>query len=488
MQDLQSDPALLLKYILALQEENRLLREENKLLKEEYRLLKEEHRLLKEENAALKRRISDLEEKLNTNSRNSSKSPSQDPYRKRKGKKKPSGKKQGAQPGHKGCTRDMVSPEKVSGFREIHPQECPHCGGIEFSNDPVRTEVRQITELPDIQPQIIQFNIHTERCSCCGHSVKADIPKEAESAFGPRLKGFISLLSGDLGLTKRKVVSLTGYLNIKVSVGSVCSIHHLVGEILEKPYGEIKQHTLEQTALHADETSWYHKGKRQWLWIVTGSQSAFFKIDPSRSAQVFQDLIGEYQAPLTTDRYAAYSSYDGPRQNCWSHLDRDFAKIADRGNADGFIGNNLKKEADQVFSTWRHFQEDLITRRELQTYLETFVMPSVQALFLTACLWQSCNPKTQRTCKRLLSHFDHLWTYLYYEGVEPTNNLAERDIRPSVIQRKLSYGTQSDAGVAFTERMLSVSVTFKKQAKNLFEYLISCFEAHIREGSPPSPL
>lgn len=455
----------------------------------EVKALRAENAALRVENAALRKRVKKLEEKANTNSRNSSKSPSQDPYRKRTGRKKFSGKKQGAQGGHKGFTRAMAPPEEVTEFRDIHPVQCPHCAGSNFLDTPVRTEFRQVTELPEVPPQVIQFNIHTDCCAGCGKEVKADIPKESESAFGPRLKGFISLLSGELGLTKRKVVTLTSYLNIRVSVGSVCNIHHLAGKILESPYKEIKQHALGQRSLHADETSWCRRGKRQWLWIITGSESAFFKIHFSRSSEAFQNIIGDgpHKTPLTADRYSAYNSYDGPRQHCWSHLDRDFEKIAERDNVDGVIGERLKEEADTVFSFWRHFQEGLLTRKELQAYVEAFIIPPVKALIQLGSMGQECESKTNGTCKRLLSDFDCLWTYLYHEEVEPTNNLAERDIRPSVIQRKLSYGTQSDEGEVFIERVLSVVVTFKKQAKNIFEYLTDCFTAHSRDGPIPSP-
>ena len=284
-------------------------------------------------------------------------------------------------------------------------------------------------KLPEIQPQVIQFNIHTNQCACCGHTAKADIPREAESSFGPRLKGFIALLSGDLGLTKRKVVSLAGYLNIKVSLGSVCNIHHLAGKLLEEPYQEIKHYTLQQAAIHADETSWYRKGKRQWLWVVTGVNGAFFKIDSFRSSETFQKILGKgpQNTPLTTDRYGAYNSYKGPKQHCWSHLDRDFEKIAEREGVDHLIGSRLKEEADEVFSSWRAFREGRITSKELQVYVKTFIIPRTKSLIILGSIGQQCYPKTQGTCKRLLSDFNCLWTYLYHEAVEPTNNLAEQD-------------------------------------------------------------
>ena len=470
--------------------EVRALRKEVDQLRTENERLRTENGQLREENATLKARVKDLEEKLNTNSRNSSKSSSQDPYRKRNGNRKPSDKKQGAQKGHKGHTREMVSPEEVSEFKDILPDECPHCGGREFSEDPTAIEERQVTELPEIQPEITQFNIHTCTCASCGVAVKAEVPKESLSAFGPRLKSFISLITGDLGVTKRKVVSLLGYLNVTISVGSVCNIHHLAGTLLADAYEDIRNHTLAQSAIHADETSWYHKGKRRWLWIVTGAESACFKVNLSRSAEAFQSIIGDLPQPppLTTDRYSGYNGYEGAHQFCWSHIDRDFEKIFERGDVDGIIGLRLKEEADLVFSYWQHFKNGVITRKELQVYIEISVIPPVKALLQLGSVGQECSSKTHGTCKNLLSRFDCLWTYLYHDNVEPTNNLAERDLRPSVIQRKLSYGTQSDAGQAFFERMLTVVITFKKQSRNIFHYLTACFQAYCRDGPIPLPL
>lgn len=486
MPEYQIDPETLQKLIFEIES----LRKENAALREENKALREENKALREENAALRAKVQELEEKLDTNSHNSSKSPSQDPYRKRKSKKKPSGKKQGAQKGHQGHTRAIVPPEEVSEFKEVHPLLCPHCGGNEFFPEPTSTEVRQVTDLPEIRPHITQFNIHTDHCTCCNQAVKAEIPREAESAFGPRLKGFITLLSGEVGVTKRKIVSLIGYLNIKISVGSVCSIHHLAGKILEDAYETIREHTLKQTALNADETSWYLKGQRQWLWVITGVKSAFFKVDPYRSAEAFQRVFGEspQTKPLTTDRYGSYNCYQGPRQYCWSHIDRDFTKIEERGDIDGLVGKRLKEETNQVFLYWRHFQEGHLTRLELQAYVEALIIPPLKTLILLGSAGQGLNSKTHGTCKSLLSRFERFWTYLYYEGVEPTNNLAERDLRPSVIQRKLSYGTQSKMGSQFIERILSVVVTFKKQAKNAFQYLVDCFQAYSRDAPIPSPL
>ncbi len=152
-----------------------------------------ENQQLKVEINELKEKVRNLEEKLNTNSSNSSKPSSQDPYRKPK-RQKPSGKSQGAQPGHKGHTRELASADQVDVIHELNPTDCPNCKSSNF-DEIISTDVRQVIELPEAPPQITQYNIHTCRCGRCGKHVKAEIPNEAQYGFGPRLMGLITSLS-----------------------------------------------------------------------------------------------------------------------------------------------------------------------------------------------------------------------------------------------------------------------------------------------------
>ncbi len=135
--------------------------------------------------------VSALKEKLNTNSSNSSKAPSQDPNRKTR-KKKPTGKKQGGQPGHRRHTRPLAPIEEVTEVFDIKPEACTNCGENAFDDGSIRTEIRQVTELPEIKPDVYQYNIHTCRCGRCGKHVKANVPPEAVGAFGPRLMGSLN--------------------------------------------------------------------------------------------------------------------------------------------------------------------------------------------------------------------------------------------------------------------------------------------------------
>jgi transposase len=443
---------------------------------------------LKAENQALKTKIKELEEKLNTNSSNSSKPPSQDPFRAHK-KKQPTGRKQGAQPGHPRHQRPLVPIEGVKKVYEIKPDICSSCGKNAFDDTPVRTEIRQVTELPEIQPEVIQYNIHTCSCSCCGKHVRAQVPQEAVGAFGPRLMGFISILSAEFHATKRKVVNLLGYLNIRISLGTVCKTQAIAGLILEKPYEIIRQHTLNQSNVNGDETSWKVFGKRFWMWIVTTVKSAFFKIDPSRSSEAFKRVYGSsFEKPLTTDRCPSYNEHHGERQLCLGHIDRDFEKIAGRGDFDAVLGDYLKKEMDGVFKIWHSFKDAEISRTEMREKIENQHIASMKVLLEIGTKALNVSSKTQNTCDNLLKDFPSMWTFLKYEGIEPTNNLAERDLRHGVIWRKISFGNQSDTGKIFVERMLTVITTMKKQAQNAFDYIIKCFQAHKMGREIPIPL
>jgi len=449
----------------------------------------QENQQLRQENRQLKLRIEELEEKLNTNSKNSSKPPSQDPYRGKRSKRARSEKKQGGQVGRKGVFRKPFRKEEVSEIIEINPIKCPECKGSNFKDPPVRTEIKQVVDLPEIKLSVTEYHINTCKCSQCGENVKGETPREARRAFGPKVMGFLTLLTGEYSLSKRKIADLLGHLNLKISLGSICQIHHLAGEILEEPYEKIKKETLKRKAVNADETSWRTKGIKKWMWIATSNKSAYYKIDPSRSGEAFARIIGtKFQGTLTTDRYGAYNAHEGKRQRCLSHIKRDAEKISDRNGIDSKIGEGLKDALNDAFSLWKACKSGHITRKELITGTEVFSQKRTKALLQLGSVGRALKSKTRGTCKNLLKSFDGLWVYLYEEGIEPTNNLAERDLRQGVLWRKISNGTQSDAGEKFVERILTVSMTLKKQSKNALTFLVDCFQSHIRAGPMPQPL
>jgi transposase len=435
---------------------------------------------------ALEAEIKRLRELLDTNSKNSSKPPSQDPFRLKRDCK-PSGRKQGGQPGHPGHNRALAPLEQVTTVIDLLPLSCPNCASTKLDSTPASIECRQVIELPEINPDVTQYNIHTCRCEKCGKHVRADIPIEAERGFGPRLMGFMTMLGGEGPLSKRKICSITGYLGMKISLGGLCNVHKLAATLLEKPFEEVKEAVLSAGNMNGDETSWSLRGKRCWIWTGASPRGTFFQIDPSRSQEAFKRVFGGFKNILTSDRYGAYNLYAGRKQACLAHILRDFTKMSERSGADGAIGRILLEETKEIFGHWKRFKYAELTRVELQEAAKKHIQNINDALSVGASAEQ-IGSKSQAFCCDLLNRFLTLWTFLEQEGVEPTNNLAERGLRPFVIARKLSKGSQSEWGTKFSERVMTVVCTLKQQTRNVFEYLTEMFRSRLENGPAPPVL
>ena len=426
-----------------------------------------------------------LREQLNTNSNNSSKPPSQDPNRKSR-RSESTGRKPGGQPGHTGHKKTLYPPEKISKTIEVRPEICPGCTSWAFERTPVAVEIRQVIDLPEISPEITQYNIYTYKCLGCWKHVRGDAPKEAERGFGPRLMGFVTMLTGEGHLTKRKICSIAAHLGLKISLGALCNIHRLAGDLLQAPAKAIQQFVLKQEQLNADESGWRVLKKRCWIWIGATSKATFFKIDPSRSSQAYRRIFGSYCGTLTTDRHGAYNEHEGPKQSCLAHIDRHFEKMSERPGIDGSFGRLLEGQLDLIFGLWDEFKRGTFPRPILQEKASEHVENIKAALIFTAR--EAKNSKSAALAHDLLGRFSTLWTFLFIEGVEPTNNLAERGLRPAVIFRKLSGGNQSDWGARFTESLMTVVCTLKQNAMNTFTFLTEMFAAHQTARSPPVPV
>lgn len=437
----------------------------------------------KEQIAALLKEIQALKEKLGTNSSNSSKPPSQDPNRTSR-RSKPTGRKRGGQPGHTGHKRKIYPPEKASKIVDVRPQTCPKCAAMDFEQMPVAVEIRQVVDLPEISPEVTQYNIHTCKCQCCWKHVRGDIPKEAERGFGPRLMGFVTMLVGEGHLTKRKVCAIAAHLGLKVSLGALCNIYKLAAKLLQPNHEMTKKWVLEQGSVNADESGWRIWNKRHWIWIGATLKATFFQIDPSRSQQAYARIFGGYRGVLNTDRYGAYNKHKGARQSCLAHIDRYFEKMSERPGIDGVCGKLLEQQFDEVFELWSQFKEGAFSRMTLQEKMRERI-EDVRVLLMFIAK-EAKNRKSIALAHDLLKRFSTLWTFLFVERVEPTNNLAERGLRPVVILRKLSGGNQSEWGALFTERLMTVVCTLKQNAKNVFTFLAKLFAAHCYARASPA--
>jgi len=224
-----------------------------------------------------------------------------------------------------------------------------------------------------------------------------------------------------------------------------------------------------------------------WAWIAISCLVAVFLIRGGRNKKVAQELLGKnFKGILCSDRYTAYQWIPNEnRQVCWAHLERDFRKISERIGSSSIIGGDLLVQTNNLFHFWHQFKDGHIDR----TILKKKTKPI--RVFIEGLLRQgkrSKNKNTAGTCRNILSYHSALWRFLEIDGVEPTNNLAERMIRTIAIWRKTSFGTQSKNGSLYMERIMTVVATCKLQGRNIIEYLTCAVKSHIENTAFPSLL
>ena len=454
--------------------------------------LKRENQRLREEVERLKELVEELQERLKTNSRNSSKPPSSDPPSSfdngRDGKHKPKGRSPGAQPGHEGKTRKLFPPDQVDQVINCAPPERCGCGGNVWLTD-VEPERRQKLDIPPIKPVVIEYRLFAGLCDACGRRHRAALPAGiGNGLLCSRPMAMAALLSGKYHLSKRNVVEILGdFMGVKLSLGTVSNIEARISVAIAEVVEEAKRFVAKQPVAHMDETGWKVRAKKAWLWTAVTSSVVVFALRFSRGAKVAKEMLGElYQGILVSDRCPAYNWIDPTRrQLCWAHLMRDFFKISERSGKAGKIGTQILEQAHKMFGLWHQMRDGPLDRRAFQAS----VRPICEAIEELLRQGVACeHAKTQRTCKRILKRKVALWTFMNAPGVEPTNNAAEQAVRPAVLWRKQSFGTQSERGGEFVERMLTVCGTCKLQGRNVLGYLTQAIEASLLEQSAPSLL
>jgi transposase len=440
--------------------------------------------------AALKARVEELERRLGRHSQNSSKPPSNDPpSAPKRPAQEPSGRKPGGQPGHKGHRRDLLPPEKVDRFEDLWPSVCAGCEhGLpdrwrKDAADPFR---HQVTELPPVTPATTEYRLHAMRCPCCGKVTYACLPEGVTlSAFGPRLTAIVGILTGCYRMSKRIAVEVMRDLfGVDMSVGSVPACEQAVSASVAAPVAEAHEHVQKQAFAHADETSWREARKRAWLWVASTPLVTVFLILAGRGASAAKELLGSFRGVLITDRWDGYLWYGGLRQICWAHLKRDFQEMSERAGAAGRIGRQLLDARKRIFKLWYRVRDGTLTRPAFRRQMR----PLRNEVEMLLKLGVRGGTSIAGTCEEMLKLFDAFFTFVDHEGIEPTNNAAEQQVRYAVIWRKTSFGTHSPAGSRFVERLLTVRATLRQQGRNVVEWIVSAHQAALQGMSAPSLL
>lgn len=424
-------------------------------------------------------RIVYLEKRLGKNSGNSSKPPSTDPKPDTPEKGKPD-----KQP-HPGKARAPYPPEQVDQHIQCKRECCPHCNSNKLEQL-AETFIWQQAELPVVKAIITQYNCLKYHCKTCGHHSVGQLPEGVPlSAFGPKLMAFLACLTGRFHLSKREAITLIHDLyGIELSEGTVINLEENVAKALDEIYQRIHRCVIQGIfPRHFDETTWRNKGKRHYAWIGTTQAAAYYQIDPHRSLEAFYKMIGTATAlPSTTDRYNVYNILDGPHQYCLAHLIREFHAFAEQEGHDGKIGHKIEQELRYACKTHGTYRDREISKHQRDARLRRS-RRRLDDFFLDAMAFGS--DELAELSMRLADDSEHLWMFMQVEGMEPTNNMAERDLRKLVLWRKKSYGTRSLRGQRFVERITSVVETLKKNGQNVLRFIEETVVSYYRKQPTP---
>ena len=439
---------------------------------------------LRVDNERLRARVAELEEQLGQNSSNSSKPPSTDapgsrPPRRSKKKQK---RRRGGQPGHRGSHRTLLPPDQVGPIVDYYPGQCENCWKDLPRTPDSDPERYQVTELPPVKPETTEHRGYTVTCSC-GHTTRAQIPDEVKaSSFGPRLSSIIAMLTGVFQLGRRQaVMALADLFGVKISLGALSAAEDRVSKAVEPAVDETWKAAQQADVKHTDGTSWRQAGRALQLWTIATVAVTVFKVLTDGTAEALKALLGRIKGVLVSDRAAALSFWVMKRrQVCWAHLLRKFVSFSERDGPAGDFGRVLLEYTGILFDYYRACKDGQISR---STFLQRMAPLRVQ---VEAVLVRAAQAKIKRlsgSCENILAHREALWTFVDNPQVEPTNNHAERELRKFVLWRRRSFGTQSERGNRFAERIMTVAHTARKQGKPVLAYLTAACQAH-RLGQP----
>lgn len=445
--------------------------------------------VLEQQVASLMKQVAELAERLGQNSRNSHRPPSSDAPKdreQRKGKSKGK-RRRGAQPGHEGSHRELLPAEKVNKFVDLFPEHCENCWNPLPKVPDLSPKRYQQTELPPIEPYTTEWRRHQVTCPCCRFKTRAayDENQIPSSPFGPRLMAIMALVTGVYHLSRRRAVQmLSDLLGVQVSLGALSAVEARVSEAV-KPAVDVAWEQVGQAKVkHTDGTSWYQAGLTMALWTIATTAATVFKIVADSSKETLKPLYGALAGILVSDRAKALNFWAMERrQICFAHLLRKFIAFSERDGPAAAFGEQLLDYTGIVFEYWRDYKAGKISRATFIAWMAP-VRQQFEAVLAQAVAADIAG--VSGASADILEHKLALWTFVESDGVEPTNNHAEREIRAFVLWRRRSFGTQSDRGNLFAENLMTVAHTARKQNNNVLAFLVACCRARADKTPPPS--
>lgn len=367
-------------------------------------------------------------------------------------------KKPGRKKDHPGSYRPI--PDHVDEEIVVPLDQCPECGGKVEARRPI---VQYIEEIPPVRPRIIKLVTQEGACAHCAKTVRSSHPLQvslAEGAagvqLGPRALAIAVELNKKHGLTMRKTCALLQQLfELKLSPGGLAQALARLAKKLAPSYENLLARLRDGPYVHSDETSWWVGGPGHWLWVFASQSSTIYRVAQGRGRDIVVETLGEdYQGVLVSDCLSIYDDVNGQQQKCYAHHLKAIAKAMQESPSPYL--SELKamlRGAMALKDAGLAAQEFAQRRKSLDQEASRLLETPRRGL-------------EEKVRKRLWKQRDHLFTFLDVAQVEATNNLAERQLRPAVIARKLSCGNKTEAGAKTWEILTSLAATCAQRGES----------------------
>jgi transposase len=372
------------------------------------------------------------------------------------------GKKKGPKFGHKPSTRSR--PEKIDETMVVFPESCPSGGGeLPFpSASQWHTHVQMDLPAPG-KMQVTEFIVGRSYCrQCCKYHSGAG--RISHSLYGPRLHAQVCYWKFDLGLTLPKIAKLLrDQYALEISTGQISEMISRAADKFASSYEDLKTSLLDQDHLHVDETGWRLNGKNAWLWSFSNTNLSFYTIDPTRAQGVVEEVLGEvFAGVLCSDFYGAYHKIECAKQKCWAHILRELHGLKEKYSKNleiAYFASRLK----DFFDRGKDLREKCAAGKNISGKLARLEEEAQEFSFR-----KFRHPELKRLAKRLIKYRAEMFVFIE-KNLEPTNNNAEREIRPAVLMRKTSYGNRSERGKDSQAILMSMLRTATKRGVNFVE-------------------
>lgn len=374
----------------------------------------------------------------------------------------------GQKEGHEGTTRSVPKPDEI---KEVKLGKCGHCNSSLSDKDSIGIERRIIEEIPKPQPvRVTEYRIHKYRCVICRKVSKAssnEIPSQGR--FGNNVISYVSMMKYSERLPLRKIKeALQNRFNLKISAASIFDFTRRASNRIKNEYGNITGRIRKSEVANIDETSIRVDGSLYWIWMFV-AKDTLAVIRNSRSRAVLEEVLGkDYKGIIVSDGWKSYSSFAYIQQRCWAHLLRE----------SDFLERNLGAEASVLARDLHELYDELKSKLkenpppDERTRLKEYAIQKMEII-----VNKVTNNKLGRFVRKIRKAGDSWFTFVINPKVPSTNNIAERELRECVVQRKIIGTLRNEKGTEIFERMMSVTATWKRQGLNPYEMMANCLQS-----------